>query len=137
MTNTKEFLDRFRAVAGPTRAGPAYLPVQIIETWEQFVLFCEEGYHDNIYEYANDLGVRETIESLLRDETLRTFPEMAWFREKVDAIDRRFRALLQEQRLNVPPDAPWWESHALRYAGPEPAADFKAQYGAEVEIREG
>ena len=37
----------------------------LLERWVQFVKAVEKGYEDSIYEYANDLGVRDRLEDVI------------------------------------------------------------------------
>jgi hypothetical protein len=130
MVPTNIFVQRFRAA---TTHG--HLPTTLIAAWEQTVEQCEEGYHDNLDEYRFDLQARDTIEQVLRDGPLRECPQMGWVRAEVEAIDRRFRMLLQEDVVVPgPPDDPWWRRHPLKYAGAEAVAEY-AGYGIHVETR--
>jgi hypothetical protein len=60
-----------------------------------------DGYDDNIYDYDNDLFVRDLIEALLHDDRLRDVEPMRGFRERVGQIDTRFRALLTGQPVGA------------------------------------
>ncbi|HLL67055.1 MAG TPA: hypothetical protein VK453_15330 [Micromonosporaceae bacterium] len=135
MTDEVSFVHLFREAAA-TSSNRSWLPGDLIEAWDQFVTFCADGYHDNIYEYTNDLHVRDTIEAVLRNEPLRERSEMVWFQEQVEQVDIRFRALLQEHQLVGPPERPWWRRHPPKYAGAELAADYLADHGVHVEVRE-
>lgn len=126
----REFVERFAEVARGAR------PTGLVEGWEQFVEFCEEGYHDVLDEYWFDLSVRHAIETALTDERMRGFPQMGWFREQVGAVDERFRAVLSEQRMPGRGEWPWWEAYAPAWAGPELAAELWDTYGIHVEVRE-
>lgn len=91
--NDREFVERFAEVTGGRR------PTGYVEGWEQFVGFCEEGYHDILDEYWFDLSVRDAIERVLTDERLFGFPQMGWVRERIESADDRFRAVLSEQPM--------------------------------------
>ncbi|MEU7756481.1 hypothetical protein AB0B57_13395 [Micromonospora sp. NPDC049101] len=128
--NDREFVERFAEVTGGRR------PTGYVEGWEQFVGFCEDGYDDVLDEYWNDLSVRHAIETVLTDERLRGFPQMGWVRERVEAADERFRAVLSEQPMPGLADRPWWEAHVPAFVGPVLAAELWDSYGISVEVRE-
>ncbi|WP_327042434.1 hypothetical protein OG400_08295 [Micromonospora ureilytica] len=128
--NDREFVERFAEVTGGRR------PTGYVEGWEQFVGFCEEGYHDILDEYWFDLSVRDAIERVLTDERLFGFPQMGWVRERIESADDRFRAVLSEQPMPGLSERPWWEAYAPAWAGPELAAELRDTYGINVEVRE-
>ena len=45
----------------------------LLQRWQDFVLQVEQGYQDSIYEYTNDLSVRDLLEEVLKEcpQTLR------------------------------------------------------------------
>jgi hypothetical protein len=130
MISTDVFVQRFRAATSAR-----HLPTTLIAAWAQIVERCEAGYDDNVDEYRCDLGVRDSIEGVLRYGPLQECPQMGWVREQVAALDLRFRALLQEDVVVPDPVVgPWWHRHPLRYAGAEAAAGY-AGYGIDVEVR--
>ncbi|MEU7840371.1 hypothetical protein AB0B39_05290 [Micromonospora sp. NPDC049114] len=128
--NDREFVERFAEVTGGRR------PTGYVQGWEQFVGFCEDGYDDILEEYRFDLSVRHAIENVLTDERLFGFPQMGWVRERIEAADERFRAVLSEQRMPGPDERQWWEAHVLAWAGPTLAADLRDAYGIHVQVRE-
>lgn len=68
-------------------------PVAVLDAWRSFVGLCESGYDDNIYEYENDLAIRDLIEKLLTDDRLAALPESHWFGAEAARFDDLFRAL--------------------------------------------
>ncbi|MCZ7377354.1 hypothetical protein [Micromonospora sp. WMMC250] len=130
MTDDRQFVERFAEVTGGRR------PTGLVEGWEQVVEFCEEGYHDNLDEYWFDLSIRHTIERMLTDERLLGFPQMGWVRERVEAADERFRAVLSEQRMPARREVPWWEAYVPAWAGPVLAAELRDTYDIRIEVRE-
>ncbi|MFF5054062.1 hypothetical protein ACFY1S_12855 [Micromonospora sp. NPDC000663] len=126
----REFVERFAEVTGGRR------PTGYVEGWEQFVGFCEEGYHDNLDEYWFDLSIRDSIERLLTDERLFGFPQMGWVRERIEAADERFRAVLSEQPMPGRSERSWWEAYLPAWAGSEFATELRDTYGVHVEVRE-
>ncbi|MEV4716973.1 hypothetical protein AB0J94_07210 [Micromonospora noduli] len=128
--NDREFVERFAEVTG------GRLPTSYAEGWEQFVGFCEEGYHDVLDEYWFDLSIRDAIERMLNDPRLFGFPQMGWVRERIEAADERFRAVLSEQPMPWGSEGSWWQAHVPAWAGPEFAAELRDTYGIHVEVRE-
>jgi len=132
MIPTNVFVQRFRAATSQ-----GYLPTTLIAAWAQIVERCEAGYDDNLDEYRFDVGIRDSIEGVFSDGPLQQCPQMDWVRERVSALDLRFRALLQEDVVMPNPfAAPWWHRHPLRHAGAEAAGEY-AGYGIAVEVRSG
>lgn len=107
-------------------------PASLLKDWTLFVEECEKGYPDNIYEYYNDIRVREWIELILSAPELQTFPEREMFASNVAKIDRRFRNLLLPG-ISLPKSM-WWEQGVLQYAGRELKDDLLGLY--DVEIKE-
>ncbi|MET7861719.1 hypothetical protein ACPB67_26380 [Micromonospora taraxaci] len=130
MTDDRQFVERFAEVTGGRR------PTGLVEGWEQVVEFCEEGYDDVLDEYWFDLSIRHTIDRMLTDERLSGFPQMGWVRERVEAADERFRAVLSEQRMPARREMPWWEAYVPAWAGPVLAAELRDTYDIRIEVRE-
>lgn len=59
----------------------------LVQRWMKFVGQVEDGYNDSIYEYANDLAVRDVIEKILTDSS-REFSNRLL--AEVNPLDRRF-----------------------------------------------
>jgi hypothetical protein len=132
MSDTAEFLERFRGFAESRGWGQLSSPTGVIGQWESFVADCEGGYGDNIDGFRHDLSVRGFIEELLRSPELAEFRQMGWVRAEVEAIDGRYRALLGDQVVR--PGASWWEARVPWLAGRELAEELRAWYQVEVEI---
>jgi hypothetical protein len=135
VSDTKDFVVRFRQVVVRQGWKPDVSPVQVIERWKQLVELVEEGYPDNIYEYSNDLAIRDLIETLLHDEQLREFEQLAWFRDQVRGLDTRFAAVLAPDPVDSTPGTPWWRARVPAHAGAELAGDIKSTYGRTVNER--
>ncbi|AHH99841.1 hypothetical protein GCM10010174_44690 [Kutzneria viridogrisea] len=128
------FAERFRQVLAESGRATHVSPTELLDRWDGFVVLCEEGYEDNIYEYNNDLSVRDAIDSVLRDGRLREFDQWQWFKEQVDAIDARFRAVTYPEPVRGGADWPWWRAHVPARAGSELAADLHSRYGVVVSV---
>lgn len=102
---------------------------ELLDEWRDFVAECEAGYGWNVYEYHNDLSVRDRLETCLAEMEAGDAAQVA-------EIDGRFRALLQPGVQVGPEDGPWWHRGVLRYAGPDMAAELKEWFQVEVEVRQ-
>lgn len=60
----------------------------LINKWQNFVARVERGYDDNIYEYTNDLTVRDLLDEIERGSTPAVARSVA---ERTRAWDTRFR----------------------------------------------
>lgn len=108
----------------------------LLEEWAQVVRECEAGYEWNVYEYHNDLGVRDALERIVSDPD-RAHEERAEVALRLAEIDARFQALLQPGVQVGPAEDPWWHRGVPRRAGAELAAELKEWFGADVEVAEG
>ena len=107
---------------------------ELIEGWREFVELCSYGYPMNIYEYENDLSIRNVIEKVLLSQNLKQYLQYFEFAEKINSIDLEFKTLLNdgfvmEGRVN------WWNRSVLKEAGKEYAEDIKSLYDVEVRIK--
>jgi hypothetical protein len=108
-------------------------PSSLLDAWRGVVEDASEGYGFGLDEFKNDLWVRDFIERLTTDPRVLGDPVRDEFRAAVDAVDSRFRALLQPDVHIGPPEAPWWQRGVLRQADEEYADDLRQGYGVEVE----
>ncbi|HWK88427.1 MAG TPA: hypothetical protein VNP72_00480 [Longimicrobium sp.] len=123
-----------------TQAAPAHehigpSPQSMLDEWRKFVQQCQDGYPFNIYEYHNDLSVRDRIEACLH-ETAADADAQAGFAAGVAEEDERFRALLQPGVQVGPEEDAWWHRGVLRYAWRDLARDLKDWFNVEIEVRE-
>jgi hypothetical protein len=77
---------------------------------------------------------RDAIAAVLKDVELNGAEELAEFRRRVQAADRRFQALAVEGAQRTGRTAEWWRRVIVRRAGKELAADLFSEYGARVEV---
>lgn len=100
---------------------------QLLQAWLSFIEQCAEGYEMNIYEYDNDLSVRNIIQKLLDSVQLQKYPEFMVFAENVASADVKFKSLLSKtQSRNDKTE--WWQRGILNSAGDEYMSDIKSQY---------
>jgi hypothetical protein len=88
----------------------------LLGDWQRFVTAVERGYDDSIYEYTNDLSVRDRLERVvagaspgLRDQLERAVAE----------DDRRFTAATEEaaRPLGATRTTWWWRRVPVRRVG--------------------
>jgi Xaa-Pro aminopeptidase len=113
----------------------AFSLIQMEEAWAQFLDECEEGYNWNIYEFDNDISVRDRIELVLSREDLFGIAAVEHLRAAVANVDERFRALLRNDMSINNDAAHWWRRGVLKYAGQQYAEDVRRRYGIEIETR--
>ncbi|MEM8940117.1 MAG: hypothetical protein AAGC64_12295 [Bacteroidota bacterium] len=108
-------------------------PKELLNAWAQFVDECCTGYEMSIYEYDNDLSVRNAIEKILSEDNLSNYPGFQRFKESVLSIDNTFKKLLLSgfERDN---QSSWWQKGVLKKAGEEYAKDIKDKYQIEIKI---
>lgn len=97
----------------------------LLQDWRRFVAAVERGYGDSIYEYTNDLTVRDRLERVVAGASpgLRGQLEHA-----LAAADARFDAATEEaaRPLGVTYTTWWWQRVPRRLVG-ELAEDLRAQ----------
>ncbi len=95
----------------------------MLRRWSDFVTAVERGYDDSIYEYTNDLSVRDRLERVAAGAG-------PGLRAKLDAAlaadDRRFTAATEEAARPLGADSSsWWGRVPRRRVG-ELAEDLKS-----------
>jgi hypothetical protein len=95
--------------------------------WSDFVVAAERGYDDSIYEYTNDLSVRDRLEDVVRGAG-------PGLRAKLDGrlaeTDRRFEAATEESARPLgefgDTRPPWWWRRVPRRRVGELAEDLES-----------
>ena len=108
-------------------------PYELLEEWKQFVDECRSGYEMDIYEYDNDLSVRDAIEKIISEKRLKPYQEYQEFKNLVLSIDKAFQELLSVS-LERGDRSDWWGKGVLKKAGEEYVNDIKDRYQFEVEV---
>jgi hypothetical protein len=84
---------------------------QLLQQWGDFVVQVERGYQDSIYEYANDLSIRDLLEEILRGVT-QTLQEK--LTQLIQPWDERFYNATKKTKQPVLPSMAqeslrsWW-----------------------------
>ena len=97
----------------------------LLQEWQRFVTAVERGYGDSIYEYTNDLSVRDRLERVIACAS----PGLrAQLEGVLAAEDKRFEAATEEaaRPLGVAYTTWWWQRVPLRRVG-ELAQDLRDQ----------
>ena len=134
MTSPRSFPVAFDAAVPARSRRFGTTPDDHIAAWQQIVDWVADGYQDNFYEYRNDLYIRELIQTMLDHPDLAGYPELAEFRQRVDKLDERFRALLRPGP--TAPGLPWWEAGIPARAGAELARHYRDHHGLTIEVCE-
>ncbi|MBL0885908.1 hypothetical protein [Myceligenerans indicum] len=105
-------------------------------SWSEFVDECAEGYSFGVYEYDNDLQVRDLLELAFdgeADELLGA--EEA--RRSIVVVDERFRRILKPG-VRVPgASETWWSGAVPARGGVELVEDLEENYRTEIDLVEG
>jgi hypothetical protein len=97
----------------------------LLQDWRRFIAAVERGYDDSIYEYTNDLSVRDRLERVIAGAS-------PGLREQLEgtlaADDKRFEAATEEaaRPLGVTYTTWWWQRVPRRRVG-ELAQDLRDQ----------
>jgi hypothetical protein len=99
---------------------------QLLGAWEQFVQSVDAGYDWSIYEYTNDLSVRDQIAEVL---SVLKPGSLQWISDSVAAVDARFRDVTREldRPLQSGADRGWWWRRVPSRPGEELAADLAVE----------
>jgi len=82
----------------------------LLQKWEDFVAQVEKGYEGSIYEYTNDLSIRDVLEDILLKAPLSLHDKLI---QRVQPWDDRLHETTRKTSVPlapaVPQDAPsWW-----------------------------
>ncbi|MCL7752442.1 hypothetical protein MPF13_01625 [Polaribacter sp. Z022] len=106
----------------------------LINMWEQFTEECIEGYGWNIYEYDNDVSIRELIELVISNEKLKLSKEHKYFKKKIHNIDDKLKLLFfDEVKRNT--GKFWWNRGILKEAGEEYMNDLQDEYNVKIKLK--
>lgn len=127
------FDEAFHSVVGARGRRTAWPPYQFAESWRRFVEEAVSGYNGDLYEYENELTVRDDIDRALGDRRLAAHPNMPEFQQQIEATDERFRSLLV-LGPEVRAGAVWWRARIPKSAGAEFAEDAVRLFGVTIEV---
>lgn len=92
------------------KAGHALTVPLLLEIWDNFVSDVDEGYNNSIYEYTNDLSVRDLLQTIIDNSPLALRDKLI---AALQILDERFRKATKESNRSLLPDqeksqAWWW-----------------------------
>ena len=131
--STAEFLDQFREFLGRNGYPPSDSPWTLVEEWESLIDDVEEGYELDIYEFRNDLSVRDLLEKVFTDPQFAGLAPVAHMRARVAAADTRLRAAFVPEVVVGPSAWPWWRRGVLARAARHYAEDAMRHYNVKVD----
>ncbi len=126
------FVDAFVAAVAAEGLRATWGPTQFVDAWAFFVSEADTAYVGDLYEYEDELSVRDILEIALADSYLSKFPQWEVMREKIMEVDQRFRSVL-DGGPEIHPGDQWWRSRLPRRAGAELAHDARRIFGVDVE----
>jgi hypothetical protein len=99
----------------------------MLRRWSDFVTQVERGYDDSIYEYTNDLSVRDRLERIVQGAGPRLRAELEG---ALAEDDRRFEAATEESARPLgefgEASPPWWWRRVPRRPAGELAEDLES-----------
>ncbi len=92
----------------------------LLSKWKEFVIAVVQGYDDSVYEYTNDLSVRDLLQSIIDNCPLA-------LRQKIYSVinnyDERFKAVTIEKSEPILKSKTnhsyWWWYRVPKYPGAE------------------
>ncbi|UKA50778.1 hypothetical protein LFT48_04385 [Arthrobacter sp. FW305-123] len=126
------FLERFAAVTDQQGLRAGWSPAAYLEVWAAFTEDCENGYQGNIYEYENDISVRDVIEKALTSLGPAGDAAVAVFADAVAEIDARFASVLNSGPGIREEPVPWWHRRLPSRGGHGFAADARQHFSVTV-----
>lgn len=124
--------ESFRSVVAPKGRRATWLPLQFVEAWQEFVAEAMAGFSGDLYEYENEITVRNDLELALGSRELQSNPEWLELQRPILAADELFKELLA-RGPSVRPGADWWHERVPPHAGDEFIEDARRMYGVRVE----
>lgn len=116
-------IDRLIRTMQGSGAGPTSLS-EMLRGWESLVIAVERGYDDSIYEFTNDLSIRDLLAHL---EQLAPAPLATKLEQVLTPLDVRFDAATKIAKRPLAPSsaASWWWARVPRLQVGELAADLQ------------
>jgi hypothetical protein len=111
-------------------------PEALLSRWRMFVEECEQGYRGDAEDYFNDLASRDSLARVMDSVEMQSFPEFAFLRVEVEALDSRFRALLIPDAFPRIPEESWWARGVVKFARRRLVECLRREYRLEAELCE-
>jgi len=102
---------------------------QLLHRWQDFVVQAERGYQNSIYEYTNDLSVRDLLEEILRESPQTLRKELM---QLIRPWDERFYNATKRIKRPVLPNVgqesrSWWWFRVPKSVGGELEEDLRSE----------
>ena len=131
-TANMTFLECFRVAVGAKGRRAAWRPTLFVEAWTGFVHQVASGYLGDLYEYENELSVRDDLERAMIDERLDAYPGWSHYRADIAASDAELKEALRSGPVVRPGAAWWWERLPVR-ASTDFVEDAARLFGVHIE----
>src|SRR4051812_3582119 len=115
--SSDDFLSQFEELLGRAGWPTALSPWDLVERWEALVADAASGYQWGLYEFDNEVRVRDLLDRVLHDPGLMAFPQLDELRRRVSAADRRMQEAAIPNVKIRDDDKPWWLRVVLAKAG--------------------
>lgn len=123
----------FQSIVKPQGRRTTWPPLLFVEAWLTFVEEVISGYSGDLYEYENELSVRDELETALTDDRLAALEGWAPFAESVREADERLRTVLAQGPL-VRSGNSWWRERLPASAGDELVADAARLFNVVIDV---
>jgi len=87
---TPEFDEAFRKICIVCGYKPPISAHKAVEFWKIFIDECQNGYGWTVFEYFDEIGIRDLIEKALNDPNIKLINGFLDFRGLVYTLDKRF-----------------------------------------------
>ncbi|MEU4618116.1 hypothetical protein [Streptomyces umbrinus] len=125
-------VDHFQRIARGAGWTVIPLPGEALRSWEETVDECVDGYDLDVSEYLNDLSIRDLLERVADDSSVRLLPEYSWFTAELARIDERFKEVLADGPLIRAKERRWWRRSLPTAGRADFVSDVKERYGVEL-----
>ncbi|MCP2256279.1 hypothetical protein LY13_005069 [Prauserella aidingensis] len=125
--------EMFRSTVQPQGLRVEWSPNQFVEAWNDFVDQVISGYSGDLYEYEDELTIRDDLQLALSDARLHGLDGWRQLAERVAASDARLRGLLTNGPV-VRPDAPWWRERLPPFGGEDLVADASRLFNVDLGV---
>ena len=102
------------------RTKPTHTLYSLLTKWEEFVISVERGYRFSIYDYTNDLSVRDILQRIIDQCPLALRHKIC---SAINTYDEQFKTITIEKsepiyKLKADPSF-WWWYRVPKYPGAE------------------
>lgn len=123
----------FHSIVNPRGRRADWPPHVFVDAWLAFVEEVTSGYSGDLYEYENELSVRDDLEPALADERLSVFEAWSVLASSLRDADDRLASVLAKGPV-IRSGAAWWRERLPVRAGEEFAADAARLFSVEVDV---